>query len=222
MIWASWLSSWGCSEECEKWCSFITNQVCKRSYSEVQDGRCKPSSNTNVKWVKFVYHIEVLLEHFNFTITQPDLSFSVSKIFQSLHQPLNTLLKSVRSILRYVKGVMDQGITSQRSSYLLTSYRDADWVTSPDDRCFVSLFFLFFCFLERNNFLKLKKQPTESRSHVETNYRSLANLAVEIMWGQSLLGELNIGFPLGPTLWCNILIPIALSTNFFLTHKQST
>lgn len=146
MIWASWLSSWGCSEECEKWCSFITNQVCKRSYSEVQDGRCKPSSNTNVKWVKFVYHIEVLLEHFNFTITQPDLSFSVSKIFQSLHQPLNTLLKSVRSILRYVKGVMDQGITSQRSSYLLTSYRDADWVTSPDDRCFVSLFFLFFVF----------------------------------------------------------------------------
>ena len=43
------------------------------------------------------------------TITRPDISFSVNKVFQFMQNSLDEHWKGVKRILRYLKGTMNQG-----------------------------------------------------------------------------------------------------------------
>lgn len=52
-----------------------------------------------------------------------------------------------------------------------------------------------------------------SRSSIESEYRALANLTVEIAWIQSLLAELKLPLPRKPILWCDNLSAKALASN---------
>ena len=61
------------------------------------------------------------------TLTRPDISFAVNKVFQFLAQPTTDHYEAVKQILRYVKGVVSTGLRIQRSSStLLNIYTDAD------------------------------------------------------------------------------------------------
>ena len=58
-----------------------------------------------------------------------------------------------------------------------------------------------------------RKQQAVSRSSIEAEYRSLAELVVEVTWIQSLLSELQCKTPRIPVLWCDNLSTVLLSTN---------
>lgn len=61
------------------------------------------------------------------TLTRPDISFSVNKIFQFLHSPATTHWEAVKRILRYVKGTISLGLKiSKSSSMLVSAFPDAD------------------------------------------------------------------------------------------------
>ena len=58
-----------------------------------------------------------------------------------------------------------------------------------------------------------RKQQAVSRSSIEAEYRSLAELVVKVTWIQSLLSELQCKTPRIPVLWCDNLNTVLLSAN---------
>lgn len=146
------------------------------------------------------------------TITRPDIAFTVNKVSQFSHQPLDTHYKAVKRILRYLKGTLQHGLVLKRSPNLsLTGFSDADWGGDPDDRRSITGYCVF---LGANAITwSSKKQTTVSRSSTEAEYRSLANLTTEVIWIQTLLQELRVPLSQKPILWCDNLSTVALSAN---------
>ena len=58
-----------------------------------------------------------------------------------------------------------------------------------------------------------RKQQAVSRSSIEAEYRSLAELVVKVTWIQSLLSELQCKTPRIPILCCDNLSTVLLSAN---------
>ena len=146
------------------------------------------------------------------TITRPEISYSVNKLSQYMHCPLNEHWKALKRVLRYLKGTITHGLDFTRSKSLnLTAYSDSDWATDVDDRRSTS----GFCIFLGNNLVtwSSKKQPTLSRSSTEAEYRSLASATAEILWLNSLLQELRIQQSRTPIIWCDNLSTVSLSAN---------
>ncbi|GJV61904.1 retrovirus-related pol polyprotein from transposon TNT 1-94 [Tanacetum coccineum] len=69
------------------------------------------------------------------TITRPDLSYAVNQASQFLHAPTTAHFRSVKRILRYVKGTLAFGLTFRRPhSISILGYSDADWARCIETR----------------------------------------------------------------------------------------
>jgi histone deacetylase 1/2 len=146
------------------------------------------------------------------TMTRPDISFAVNKVCQYLHAPTSLHWAAVKRIIRYLKHSMDLGMKIQRSSSsLVSAFSDADWAGCPDDRRSTGGFAVFF----GPNLISwsARKQATVSRSSTEAEYKSLANATVEVIWVQSVLGELGVSQPKVACLWSDNLGATYLSAN---------
>ncbi|RVW61233.1 Retrovirus-related Pol polyprotein from transposon RE1 [Vitis vinifera] len=134
------------------------------------------------------------------TITSPDIAYTINKFFQFMHAPTSTHLQAVKRVLRYLKGSLFYGLSFQPSSSLdLIAYTDADGASCPDDRRSTNGYCIFF----RGNLISwsASKQKVVSRSSIESEYRGLANVAVELTWIQSLLKELFVPLFQPPVLF---------------------
>ena len=100
----------------------------------------------------------------------------------------------------------------------LTAFSDADWARDPSDCCSTTglLVFLGPCPISWSS----KKQPTISCSSIETKYRALATIAVELSWLRMLFKDLHIFLPYIHVLWCDNVSTIALSANHVF-HSRS-
>ncbi|XP_028095340.1 uncharacterized protein LOC114295309 [Camellia sinensis] len=144
------------------------------------------------------------------TITRPDIAFTVNSACQYMHAPLLSNFNAVKHLLRYLKGTLDKGLQFQPSPLVLIAYSDSDWAGNAIDRRST----IGFCIFLGPNLVSwsAKKQPTVSRSSTEAEYRALAQTSAELSWLGMLLWDLHI--PLDPpTLWCDNLSAIALSSN---------
>ena len=113
-------------------------------------------------------------------------------------------MASTQRILRYLSGTTTYGIFLQASTnFSLTCYVDADSASCPDDRRNTSGYSVFLDSILVSWISS--KQKVVSWSIAESEYRSLANAAVELSWLQSLLSELHILLPSPPTIFCNNL-----------------
>ena len=152
------------------------------------------------------------------TITRPEICFSVNKACQFMQNPLDTHWKAVKRILRYLKGTLDDGILLVKSEMLtLTGFSDADWGNDLVDRRSTT----GHCVYLGDNLVSWnsKKQHSVSRSSTESEYRSLASVAAEIIWIQTLLSELKIKLPAIPKVWCDNTSTISLSANPVLHNR---
>jgi hypothetical protein len=78
------------------------------------------------------------------TLTRPDISFSVNKVSQFMHQPTELHWGAVKRILRYLAGSLASGLQFYRNSTTqIHAYSDADWAGDVDDRRSTSGFCIF-------------------------------------------------------------------------------
>jgi hypothetical protein len=144
------------------------------------------------------------------SLTRPDISFAVNKVSQFMHRPTSLHLQAVKRILRYLKFTISYGLLLRRStSRTLDAY--SDWAGCPDDRKSTG----GFCVFLGPNLISWssRKQRTVARSSTESEYRTLATTAAELLWLQSLLRDLGIFLHTPPTLWCDNIGATYLSAN---------
>jgi hypothetical protein len=128
------------------------------------------------------------------TLTRSDISFSVNKVCQFLHQPTLIHLTAVKRILRYIRSTLDVGFKIDKCrSILVSAFSDADWAGDLDDRHSTGGFAVFL----GSNLISwsASKQATVSKSSTEAEYKSLVNATAEVIWVQSLLRELGVPSP---------------------------
>ncbi|KAA0046732.1 putative mitochondrial protein [Cucumis melo var. makuwa] len=98
----------------------------------------------------------------------------------------------VLRILRYIKGTLGHGLQfSSQSSLILSGYSDADWAGGPIDRRSTT----GYCFYLVDSLIswRSKKQSVVSRSSTKSEYCTLADATVELIWLRWLLA--NMGVP---------------------------
>ncbi|KAL5579473.1 hypothetical protein UlMin_011915 [Ulmus minor] len=79
------------------------------------------------------------------TLTRPDITFAVNKACQFMHSPTSAHWLSVKRILRYLRGTMQQGLRLNSSQGLhIQAYTDADYASTPDNRRSSSGYCVFF------------------------------------------------------------------------------
>ena len=154
------------------------------------------------------------------TLTRPEISFSVNKVCQFLSNPLEDHWKAVKRILRYLSGTLHHGLLIQpapvQQPMQLLGFCDADWASDPDDRRSTS----GACIYLGPNVVSWwsKKQQLVARSSAEAEYRSMAQLAAELIWIQSLLQELHCSCQV-PRILCDNLSTVTLAHNPILHNR---
>lgn len=146
------------------------------------------------------------------TLTRPDIAFSVNKLSQFLKSPTDIHWSACKHLLRYLKGSNMLSLSFSPTSFSqFQGFADADWASCPDDRRSTG----GHCIFLGSNLLvwSSKKQEVVSRSSAESEYRSLANAAADILWLHSLCQELGISIISTSQLWSDNQSAIALASN---------
>lgn len=154
------------------------------------------------------------------TMTRPEISYSVNKVYQFRGQPLLSHWQAVKRILRYLKGTIEYGLEIQpctkQQPYSLHAYCDADWASDVDDRRST----LGACLFLGPNLISRwsKKQTLVAKSSAVAEYRSLASVASKILWVESLLQELQVACS-APTIYYDNQSTVALSHSPVLHNR---
>ena len=134
------------------------------------------------------------------TLTRPDIAFAVNKACQFMQQPTTTHWLSVKRILRYLRGTMQDGLLLSPSSNLtIEGFTDVDWDAHLDDRRNSSEYLVYL----GGNLVSWSstKQKVMSHNSAESEYHGLVFATAEIVWMQALLQELCVPIPAIPLLW---------------------
>lgn len=133
------------------------------------------------------------------SLTPLDIAYVVNQACQHMHRPSSSHWLAIKRILRYLKCTINHGLHLHPSlPTALHNVSYSDWAGNPNDRRSVNGFVIF---LGSNPISwSSKKQQTVARSSTESEYESLANATTELIWIQSLLGELGIRLSDSPTL----------------------
>ncbi|XP_027338193.1 uncharacterized protein LOC113852144 [Abrus precatorius] len=152
------------------------------------------------------------------SITRPDVAFSINKLCQYMHRPLESHWKFVKRVIIYLKGTITHGLVYSPSENLhLTRHCDSNWASDSTDMRSTS----GHCVFLGNNiiFWVAKKQNVVSQTSIEAKFRSIASLVVEICLLKSLLTKLKIKVTRPPLIWCDNLSAIILTANPVLHSK---
>jgi hypothetical protein len=143
--------------------------------------------------------------------TRPDLSFTVSKLAQYMHNPDSTHLNAATHVLRYLRGTASYRLRLGDNTDNIYGYSDSDWGGNIEDRKSTS----GICFFLAGGVISWasKKQPTVALSSVEAEYMSLTLAAKQAMWLRIFLQELGLAIPSALTVFTDSQGAQALAKN---------
>lgn len=154
------------------------------------------------------------------TTIWPDIAYSVSKISRFLCNPRKNHWVMLQPICRYLSGTSFASIHISRIYDLrLKAFSDADWSGDSLDRWSHGGYLIYL----GNNLItwKFGKQPSISRSSTEVEYRSLADVDVELNWTKSIVREMGIYLESPLRLACDNLGENYLARNPIYTSWKS-
>ncbi|CAN0824684.1 Retrovirus-related Pol polyprotein from transposon TNT 1-94 [Linum grandiflorum] len=153
------------------------------------------------------------------TITRPDITYSVNKVCQYMHNPTQDHWQAVKRILRYLNATLDQSLQYvPTSATRLLAFSDAGWVSDYDD----SRSQYGYAIYHGTNLVSWtsRKQKVVARSSTEAEYRSLAYTTAELMWLDQLLRELHNPMSAPPLLYCDNVGAIFMSKNPVISTRS--
>ena len=122
--------------------------------------------------------------------TRPDLAYAAMALGQYNASPTRGHLVAAKSVLRYLAGTVNLGLTfslenlhlpaSIQSHTMACGLSDADWASDEKDRKSISGYCFFFCHSLVS--WSARKQRTVSTSSTESEYYALANTVKEAIW----------------------------------------
>ena len=171
----------------------VSTPMSTTQYLHLLDGT---TSMDNTKYRRIIESLQYL------SLTRPNISFVVNKLFQFIHKPTITHWTATKRLLWYLKKTIFHDIHIKKvAAHCLTTYNDADWAGSIDDKISTldDITFLGYNPISWS----LKKQRVVARSTTEAEYRALANGTSETMWLLALLHELGFPLKVPPSLLCD-------------------
>ncbi|RVW12197.1 Retrovirus-related Pol polyprotein from transposon RE1 [Vitis vinifera] len=124
----------------------------------------------------------------------------MDEVTQYRSVPTSAHWLSVKRILRYLQGTMQDGLLLSPSTNLtIKGFSDANWGAQLDDRRSSNGYLVYL----GGNLVSWSstKQKVVSHSSAESEYCGLALATAEIIWMQALLQELCVPIPAIPLLW---------------------
>ena len=124
--------------------------------------------------------------------TRPDIAFAVGYVSRFMEDPREDQWAIVKRLLRYIKGMVDQGMVfpkTSRSKLQLIVFSDADMARGIDGWRSTSSV-LVFLGSAPISWLSLK-QKVVALSTCEAEYIAAATAACQVVWLRRLLGELT-------------------------------
>ena len=152
------------------------------------------------------------------TASRPDICYSVGVCARYQGNPMESHVKAVKRIIRYVHGTTDYGLWyTNDSNPILVCFSDADWAGNTDDRKSTS----GGCFYLGNNLVSWhsKKQNSISLSTAEAEYIAAGSCCAQLLWMKQMLKD--YGFDLDTlTVFCDNTSAINISKNL-VQHSRT-
>ena len=152
----------------------------------------KPANNTAADVKTYRQIVGSLI--YAMTCTRPDLAFVVTRLSQSLENPSESDWMTVKHVMKYLKGTINQKLlyTKSENGLAISGFSDSDWASAKDRKSTTG-----YCFrLNPNSALiawKSKKQPTTALSTCEAEYMALTAATQEAMFLAMLSKEFGLG-----------------------------
>ncbi|RVW39576.1 Retrovirus-related Pol polyprotein from transposon RE1 [Vitis vinifera] len=123
--------------------------------------------------------------------TRPNIAYAVGVISQFMHNPKETHLQLVHTILHYLKSSPRKGILFKKGTELtLEAYTDADYAGSMVNTRST----LGYCTFIGGNLVtwRSKKQTVVARSSTESEFRAMAHGVCELLWLKIILDDFKV------------------------------
>ena len=133
-----------------------------------------------------------------------------------MHAPLETHMREINRILRYLKGTPRRGLFFKKGEGTgIEIFSDADWAGTSDDK-------RSYCSFVLGDLVtwKSKKQNVLSRSSAKAELRDTTHGICESIWLKMLLEEMGIKIQLPIRIHCDNKAAISISHNP-IHHKCS-
>ena len=127
------------------------------------------------------------------TCTRPDLAFVVTRLSQSLENPSESDWMTVKHVMKYLKGTINQKLLycKSQNGLAISGFSDSDWASAKDRKSTTG-----YCFYLNFNSApiawKSKKQPTIALSTCEAEYMALTAATQEAMFLAMLSKEFGL------------------------------
>jgi hypothetical protein len=153
------------------------------------------------------------------TTSRPDIMQAVGLVARFQSAPKETHVQAVKRIFRYLKGTLDFGLWYSRSKdFTLTTYTDADWEGSIDDKKSTSggALFLGNCLV---SWLR-KKQTSISLSTTEAEYIAATTCCTQVLWMKQTLKDIKVEYDQPISIICDNTSAINISKNLVMHSKM--
>ncbi len=120
--------------------------------------------------------------------SHPEISYSVSALFQSVEEPCSTHLKARFRVLHYLKGTRDQQLVIGGPDINPKGYHNTAYANQPEQKSMSE----FMLFMGQGTIMwTSRKQPIVTISTGESEYVGLTPASKNMIWLHKILSELS-------------------------------